>query len=72
MSIRGKTLDVTPSPSLYLVVTREEAQLLLDLVQQHANANEFDPNLAAQTKAFDSWLLAGRIADLLQGQETDV
>jgi hypothetical protein len=48
-----------------LKLTDAEARLLLDLVQAHANGLEFDIDAEAQRGAFGSWLLAGRIAELL-------
>jgi hypothetical protein len=54
------------APPHTLTLSDDEARLLLALVQHHADAHEFNPDPAAQTTAYDSWTLAGRIAQLIE------
>jgi hypothetical protein len=49
-----------------LTLTDDEARLLLSLTTQHADGLEFEIDPAAQRQAFDAWLLAGKISDLLE------
>ena len=48
-----------------LTLTDDEARLLLLATSEYANGLEFQIEREAQAKAYDSWLLAGRIAELL-------
>lgn len=50
---------------MHLTLQYDNASLLLRLVQAHADSLEFDIGPDAQKRAFDAWLLAGRISDLV-------
>jgi hypothetical protein len=54
-----------------LTLTDDEARLLLSLVSQHADGLEFDIDPDAQRRAFETWLLAGKIAELIDPASTD-
>jgi hypothetical protein len=49
-----------------LTLTDDEARLLLSLTTQHADGLEFEIGPESQREAFDTWLLAGKISDLLE------
>ena len=48
-----------------LTLSDDEARLLLAAATEYAHRKEFDIDRQAQQQAYGAWLLAGKIAELL-------
>jgi hypothetical protein len=54
-----------------LTLRYDNAQLLLRLIEAHADSLEFDIAPRAQQEAIDAWLLGGRISEVMESAEPE-